>query len=325
MRKLLLFLLGLVLGALLLVGGLRIAAALREAQPLAAVLPAEGQLIETEAGSLFVQDLGPRDGPVLLFLHGTAAWSGLWRPTLEAMAGQGYRAIALDMPPFGFSQRDPAGRYDRAHQAQVVHALIRALQIRPVLVAHSFGAGPGVEAVMQTPGAFAGLVVVDGALAIGAQPSQLPLPLRSDWMRQAGIAVTATNPMMTRRLLASFLHVKSAATDEVVDILQRPMTRQGSTAAFADWLPSLLTVPSDALSIRPDSYRDLCLPTVFLWGQEDTVTPLEQGRQAAGLVPGAALLVMPNTGHIPQIETPAPFLDALQQGLRRIKAADPPC
>lgn len=326
MRRFLLFLLGLVLGVILSVAGFRIAAALRETEPLEAVLPAEGRLVQTDVGALFVQEAGPPDGPVLLFLHGTAAWLGLWRPVLDEMADRGYRAIALDMPPFGFSQRDPAGRYDRPRQAEVVLALTRALDIRPVLVAHSFGAGPGVEAAMRAPEAFAGLVVVNGALGIGAGPGALPLPLRSDWLRQLGIASTASNPLMTRRLLASFLYVRSAATEEVAAVLQRPLVRQGSTAAYADWLPALLSAAPDAISHNADAYAGLCrLPTAFLWGGKDSVTPLTQGRQAAALVPGAALIVIGNVGHIPQIEAPEAFLSALQLGLDRIKTGGPAC
>ncbi|TRW95071.1 alpha/beta hydrolase [Paracoccus sp. M683] len=327
MRRVLYFFLGLLIGVVLVAAGFRVAAALRESDPLQVVLPAEGRIVQTDAGALHVIEMGPPDGPPLLFLHGTAAWSGLWQPVLGAMAAQGYRAIALDMPPFGFSERSPGDSHDRAAQAARILALLKALQVRPVLVAHSFGAGPGVEAVMQAPDAFAGLVVVDGALGIGgaAGSADLPLPLKNRFLREVIVANTVTNPFLTRRLLASFLHVKSAATEEVATVLRQPMTRQGSTAAFAAWLPSLLVPDRGAQSVRAASYGALCLPTVFLWGAEDTVTPLDQGREAAALVPGAALLVMSGVGHIPQLEAPDVFLTALGMALDRVEGRGPTC
>lgn len=297
--------------------GFRGSAAFRETQTLAAVLPDSGKLVDTAEGRMFVQDHGPKDGTVLLFLHGTAAWSGLWQPTLEAMGTRGYRAIGFDMPPFGFSERAVDGDYSRARSADRVLALTRAMGIRPVLVAHSFGAGAGVEAALRNPDAFAALVVVDGALGLESHltAKPLPLPLRSATLREVALSATATNPLLTKRLVKSLIHLKEAATDEVVAVLQRPMVRQGSTPAFADWLPTLLVPPTDARSTRPEAYRALTLPTTFLWGAEDNVTPLDQGQALAALVPGAELIVLPGLGHIPQLEGPPQFEAALASAL----------
>ncbi|NAZ18014.1 alpha/beta hydrolase, partial [Glutamicibacter soli] len=126
MRRVLYFFLGLLIGVVLVAAGFRVAAALRESDPLQVVLPAEGRIVQTDAGALHVIEMGPPDGPPLLFLHGTAAWSGLWQPVLGAMAAQGYRAIALDMPPFGFSERSPGDSHDRAAQAARILALLKA-------------------------------------------------------------------------------------------------------------------------------------------------------------------------------------------------------
>ncbi|GFE51235.1 alpha/beta hydrolase [Roseobacter cerasinus] len=308
-RLILVFLIGLIAVPL----GFRGAATLRETQPLAAVLPDSGRLVATTEGQIFVLEYGPKDGTVLLFLHGTAAWSGLWQPTLETMAALGYRAIGFDMPPFGFSERAADGDYSRTRSADRLLALIQTMEIRPVLVAHSFGAGAGVEAAMRDPDAFAGLVVVDGALGLDSHLTDkpLPLPLRSATMREMALSATATNPLLTKRLLKSLIHVKEAASDEVVAVLQRPMVRMGSTAAFAEWLPALLVPPIEARSTHPEAYRALTLPTAFLWGEKDSVTPLNQGEILAALVPGAKLSVLPGLGHIPQVEGPAQFEAAL--------------
>ena len=325
MRRVGLGLLWLLIAACVIVVGFRLTAAIRETGSIEALRPEDGQLIATKLGTLHVLDLGPRDGPVLLFLHGAGAWSGLWRPVLQDMAAAGYRAIAVDMPPFGFSQRDPAGDYGRPRQADRILALLEALDIRPVLVGHSFGAGPGVEAVMRDPGRFAGLVIVDGALGIGGQGAALPAPLRSQVLREAAVSLTATNPLLTRRLLLSLIHVQEAATNEVVAVLQLPMRLSGSTAAFATWLPALLQPGTDARSTVAENYQALCLPTVLIWGEQDTVTPLDQGRRAVALVPGAELITLPDVGHIPQIEAPNALLDALTLALGRLRGATLAC
>lgn len=311
-------LLGLVLVAVAVPVGFRIAAALRETGE--AALPEGGRLVETATGRVFVMELG--QGPPVLFVHGTAAWSGLWKPTLEAVAQAGYRAIAFDLPPFGFSDRAEDTDYSRTAQARRILALVEALTVKPVLVAHSFGAAPGVEAVMTDPGAFAGLVVVDGAVGLGSHAAPRPLPalLRPLWLRELVVASTVTNPLLTRRLLAGLLHVKAAATPEIAELLQRPMVRQGSTPAFAEWLPTLLVPETQAKGTRAESWAALPVGVELIWGDQDTVTPLSQGQALAALAPGARLQVLTGVGHIPQIEAPEPFRAALIDALARIIA-----
>ncbi len=293
----------------------RVAAHLRETEPLEAAVPKEGRLIETAMGGVFVLEEGDGDAPVVLFAHGTAAWSGLWQPVLEEIGAGGWRAVAFDMPPFGFSERARDGDYSRTRQAERILALVDALDTQPILVAHSIGAGPGVEAVMQRPDAFAGLVVVDGALGLNSHGKDLPLPLRFGPLREAVTALTMNNPLLTGTFLRQLIHVDAAATDEVLTVLKAPFIRQGTTESYADWVPSLLVPPQDALSTRSESYAALSLPAAYIWGEEDTVTPLGQGDELTRLTPGARLLTIPDSGHIPQIETPDAFLLVLRDAL----------
>lgn len=93
-------------------------------------------------------------------------------------------------------------------------------------------------------------------------------------------------------------------------MLNRPGRRAGTTAALADWLPSLLVPSTGTLSTTPEGWQALDLPLAFLWGDRDTATPLAQGQRLAELT-GAPLSILPEVGHIPQIEVPAEFQAAL--------------
>ena len=292
-------------------------AMLRETSDLSAVVPAHGTLIQTASGAIFVQEAGPPDGPILLFAHGTAAWSELWRPTMDAMAEQGYRAIGFDMPPFGFSDHFADGIYTRETLAQVILDLIDAMQIKPILVAHSFGAGPGVEAVMIDQSKFAGLVVVAGAIGLDSHldPKKLPRPIRPAVLREIAVAATMNNPLLTRRLLAGLIHVKSAATPARARFLALPFQRNNTTTAYAAWLPVLLSTQESALSVRPENYAALTLPVAYIWGDQDTVTPIQQGNALAQITPGASMHSLMDVGHIPQIEAADAFNRTLSQAV----------
>ena len=312
MRTLVAILVILVSLSVVLLVGLRVAAMIREVGVLPVRVPEEGRMVETALGPIYVEELGPEGGAPVLLVHGSVGWSRMWRPTSEALAASGYRAIAFDMPPMGWSFRDPAGDYSRQTQGRRLLALVEALGIKPILIAHSFGAGPAAEAAMMQPEAFAGLVVVSGAIGLGRDGGRQtpPWPLGYPFLRELAISATVTNPPALGPMLRQFLYRKEAATPEVLDMLNRPNRRAGTTAALAAWLPSLLVPPAGAASARPEAWQSLGLPLALVWGDRDTATPLEYGQGLAALT-GAPLSILADVGHIPQIEAPAEFQAAL--------------
>src|SRR5215212_6297719 len=78
---------------------------LRETETRQEAAPSTGRFVQAGDVELFIQEMGPVDGQVILLIHGTAAWSALWRETMTPLAAAGYRCIAIDIPPFGFSER----------------------------------------------------------------------------------------------------------------------------------------------------------------------------------------------------------------------------
>jgi pimeloyl-ACP methyl ester carboxylesterase len=319
MRMLVAFLVILVSLATVLLLGLRLAAMIREVGVLPLRPPEEGRMVETTLGPIYVEEFGPAAGRPLLLVHGAMGWSRLWRPTSEALAAQGYRAIAFDMPPMGWSFRDEGGDYSRQAQAKRLLALVEALGVRPVLIAHSFGAGSAAEAAMLEPDAFAGLVVVSGMIDLGRDGSgRAPSwPLGHPFMRELAVAATLTNPSATGPMLRRLLHRKEAVTPDLLQMLKRPLSRKGTTAALADWMPGLMVPPTGALSTRRENWQDLPLPLAFLWGDRDPATPLRDGQDLAALT-GAPLSILADTGHIPQIEAPVEFQAALIAALSKM-------
>ncbi len=167
---------------------------------------------------------------------------------------------------------------------------------------------------MQAPDRVRALVLVDAALAIAADdatptpPSPLVRALLAFGpVRRGLVASFLTNPAFTRRLLQGFVADPAVATDARVAVYQRPLDVVGTTAAVADWLPELIAPPAPSRSESPLAYRTLAMPVVAMWGARDTVTPVAQGERIVRLVPHGRLAVLPEVGHIPQIEDPEAF------------------
>lgn len=298
---------------------LRIAAMNREVTEASELFLTESRTYETVHGEIHALEFGPENGVPVLLIHGSVGWSGLWSDTLTFLSDEGYRAIAIDLPPMGLSERFEGMDYSRQAQGLRILAVAEALDEAPIVVAHSFGAGGAVEALMAGPERFKGAVIVAGALALGKDGTgqQMPLPLQPKLVREAALSASVTNPYVTKMLVQQFVHRKDRVTGEIVDLLEYPFVRNGTTEALADWLPTLLVPPRGAASTAPERYGDIGLPVSLIWGREDTVTPPPQGEALSNALGGAPIFWMDATGHIPQIEDPAIFHQLLAEALAR--------
>ncbi len=279
--------------------------------------PPGTQMIATPTGAMAIHVSGPADGPRLLIVHGTAAWGGFWRDSAAVLAANGWRVIAVDLPPFGWSDHDPQARYDRSSQAERLAAVIAATGAGPVrVVAHSFGAGAATELALRHPDRVSGLVLVDGALGkldAAAEPA-VAKALRVEPFAQLVTAASLTNPAALPPFVRSLMARKDKAAPWI-DTLRQPMTRDGTTAAYAAWLPNLFTVQDGAKSRSSRALARIAVPVAIIWGGADKVTPIDQGRRLASLMRARSLAVLPGVGHVPHVEDPAAFDSALAKAL----------
>jgi pimeloyl-ACP methyl ester carboxylesterase len=307
-------LLALVLLVLVVIASFRLAAAMRETATRDELAPADGRLIETGSGRVFLQEKGPAAGVPIVLVHGTAAWSELWRDTIDALAAAGFHVIALDMPPFGFSDRP--GDYTRSRQAARVSDVLTKLQApSAIIVGHSFGAGSAIEFAMQYPARSRALVLVDAALGLTSPPSDTPVFLRPSWVREVLVSLTVTNPLATKKLLQSLIEKKDRALPQYIEILQRPTRLRDSTPDIANWLYYFAGSDVAAQSADSAAYTRLKIPVAIVWGEKDSVTPMDQAKDLQRRLPQATLTVLPGLGHIPQIEDPDAFNTTLLKAI----------
>lgn len=292
---------------------LRAAAAWREGE---AEPPAGLTYFDAPGARVAARVSGPATGTPVILVHGTAAWSGFWSEVADHLARRGFRVVAVDVPPFGWSGRDPAERYDRGAQAQRLAAVAAALGRPPVVVAHSFGAGPATEFALREPRMLQGLVLVDAALGQFDAPGEAPVAraLRVQPLAELTTAATMTNPAALGPLLRSMIARKDQA-ERWLPVLRQPMRREGATPAYAAWLPNLFAAQDGALSRRSVNLRRIQVPVALIWGEADTVTPPEQGRRLRAMTRARSLRMLPGIGHIPHIEDPQAFRLALDGAL----------
>ena len=264
---------------------------------------------------------------MLLLVHGTGAWSGTWFELPPALAAAGWRVVAVDLPPFGFSAAN--GRpgeldYSRTAQADRLLRLIASLADagEVTLVGHSFGAGPALEAAMRSPSRLRRLVLVNPALGLGPAGEARPAPgsrlggmaLGRRDVRSTLISGSRTYPDFTARLSQLRSHRQGGGDARARCRLSVPMRGSTSapTSATGYTFASAGCEPAASLDpLKLTAWAANAPPVVLLWGSEDTVTPLAQARALLRWMPGAILVELPGLGHIPHIEDPAAFATAL--------------
>ena len=195
--------------ALAIVGlvAFRVAAAMREAgRPIEAA--GAGARYQIVSGlRIHYREWGPADGKSLLLVPGTMAWSGTWNDIAEPLGKLGYRVVALDLPPFGFSDRPSNADYSRAATAKLILGFANTVGLnRFALGVHSYGGGAAIEAAFAAPERINALILLDVALGLGKPYTKPPLLKPLEWqpLRNLVISATFTNPLMIGKGLRDF-------------------------------------------------------------------------------------------------------------------------
>ncbi len=292
---------------------------MRESRTAEAVAP-PGRFMKTRDAQVFVMQEGSKEGQHVVLIHGTGAWSEIWRATINALAAERFNVTTVDIPPFGFSEKlKGPDSYAVEKQADRLLDALGSLGIRKaVIVCHSVGCRPAMEAALKQPDTIEKLVLVDPALGF-AEDRNNPhfeqknpglvarIFLSAGILRDAVTAAYGTSSFSIKPLFSSFVHNKAAVDDERLAMLKRPLVIKGMTAAEGDWLENLVVSPEYGLFTDFGSYRKIGVPVFIMWGREDTITPLWQAEALTHLFQHASLSVIGDCGHIPYIESPDAF------------------
>lgn len=119
-------------------------------------------------------DEGPRNGEVILCMHGQPSWSYLYRKMIPILVEAGFRVIAPDLIGFGKSDK-PADIDDYTYQGHVdwMNQWFRALDISDVtLMCQDWGGLTGLRVVADNADLFARLVIANTGLPSSASVSE---------------------------------------------------------------------------------------------------------------------------------------------------------
>jgi len=239
-------------------------------------------------------------GTPIVLLSGFAEPSWVWHEVGPLLA-QGHRVFAVDLPPFGFSQR--RGPYTLSHWEELVRGFAERFGlVRPILVGHSLGAAIVVRYALAYPHGTAGIVLLDGDALPVAGPGWFARLLLPPWYTSVFRIVTGADWIVRRVVSGAWPHAR--LTHAVLANFEAPFRVAGTDAAFRSLLGSGIQGVSTADLEHVRTRR------LVVWGAQDTVDSVAAGRKSAGLL-HARFVLVPNAGHLAMLGAPAAVAAAI--------------
>lgn len=274
----------------------------------------EMQYIEVNGDRIAYRDEGA--GEVLLLVHGMAGSSQTWRDLIPGLA-QNYRVIAPDLLGHGESDK-PRADYSLGGFAEWLRTLLDALGIaRATVIGQSLGGAIAMQFAYQYRQRCERLVLIGSC---GLEP-ELNLALRVLSAPGAELVLPAVAPQPVRdignlfRSLLASAGLRSPEGDELwstVSSLGDGATRD----AFLRTLRSVVDYRGQAVAAMNQLHLSAQLPVLLIWGERDWVVPVSHGHAAHDALPNSRLVVLPDVGHFPHVESPALVLDLVHGFLK---------
>lgn len=220
-------------------------------------------------------------GRPLLFLHGWGGRGSSFGPVWHYFA-RSFRVYAPDLPGFGESEGPPEG-WGVADYTAFVARFLEEMEAGPVdLIAHSFGGRIALMLAARAPEKLRKMVLV------GSAGIRLSLPWRARLRRglfKALKRVAASPPL--RQYQAGLLEWAVGKWGS------RDYQQAGSLRETF-----VKVVNEDLRPLLPQ----IAVPTLLIWGENDTETPVQLGQIMAREIPTAQLVILENAGHFAYLD-----------------------
>ena len=235
------------------------------------------------------------NGPAMILMHGWGC-NGSTIQTIANIAAEQHTVYNIDLPGFGGSS-EPATVWDVNDYTVMLEHFVASLNIKnPIILGHSFGGRVGI--LYSSRNSVDKLVLVDSA---GVKP-------RRSFRYYLKVYTFKLGKMVTRLLVG-----KETAAARI----EQMRKRNGSSdyAMASPMMRSILVkvVNEDLKHVMPS----INVPTLLIWGENDTATPLRDAKIMERLIPDAGLVSFPGCGHYSFLDNPYQFAAVLRSFINK--------
>ncbi|HPA02360.1 MAG TPA: alpha/beta fold hydrolase [Chiayiivirga sp.] len=248
-------------------------------------------------------DEGPRDGEVVVMLHGNPSWSYYWRKLVSGLSDR-WRCIVPDHVGMGLSDKpgDEAYAYTLASRIEDLAALLDHLGIagKVTLAVHDWGGMIGFGWALRDPSRVARLVILNTAAF--PLPAEKPMPWQLRLGRDSRLGALAIRGFNAFSSAASFVGVETRMPSDVRAAYVAPYDSWANRIATLRFVQDIPLGPDDrAWPIVEESGRRLHefadRPALLAWGLRDFVFDAHFLRGFEQRLPNAESLIFDDAGH----------------------------
>ena len=235
--------------------------------------------VSIEGQEIFYREAGPKDGPVILLLHGFPTSSSMFRNLIPLLAGK-YHVVAPDYPGFGQSSSpDPTTfKYTFDHLAEIVDQLTHALKVEKfALYVQDYGAPIGYRIASAHPERITAIVAQNGNAYVDGLPEPYWKPIRAYW--------ADPSPKMRAEIAKAALTLEGYKSQYLIGVknpelinpdtwtldlasLNRPGNRDAQLNLLFDYQNNLPLYPK-----WQNYFRTSQPPMLIAWGKNDVCFP----------------------------------------------------
>lgn len=248
------------------------------------------------------------EGSPVVLVHGTPAWSYLWRHVVPVLARH-HTVHVWDMLGFGDSRPAEGVVPSIARQATTLAELVDHWGLAaPSLVGHDIGGGVVLRAHVVDGVPARRLALLDAAV-IG--PWNTPF---TEHMQRHSEAYRTMPTQVFDDIIRPRLHsaVDRGLPPDVLDEYLRPWAGRAGQERWVDQVVGVSHTDTAEVVERLDRLR---VPTLVLWGEQDTWLTPDVGHRLAAAIPGAHLRIVPAAGHFLPEDAPDVVADAILRHL----------
>ncbi|WP_420408607.1 alpha/beta fold hydrolase [Hoeflea sp.] len=235
--------------------------------------PQMGSLLTIAGGSIHYTDHGPRDGKVVVLIHGLAGNMRNFNYGMIEDLSRDFRVITIDRPGSGYSTRQSDDLATLPAQSKMVWAFLDQIGAeKPVLVGHSLGGALSLAMAIDRKGAVGALALLAPLTQAVPEPPQVfkPLRIKSPMVRRT-IGHTLAVPI-ARMTSKTVVREVFAPEEPPADFLSRGGGILGMRPkAFITASADLVGVHTSMAAQTARYASDLDVPGGILFGADDNL------------------------------------------------------
>lgn len=227
----------------------------------------------------------------VVLLHGWGCSIQLMQPIAQMLEGS-MRVLCVDFPGFGESGRPPEPWGVPEYAACLLELLQKEDFLPCCVIAHSFGARVAIYLAARDQSLFEKMILT-GAAGIRKPQTEEGKQRQEAFRRQKEIA----GKLRATKVLAPL-------ADRMEEKAREKYGSRDYNALDPEMRKTFVKVISLDLT---DNLSHIHAPTLLVWGDKDTETPLWMGQKMEQLIPDAGLAVFENGTHFAYLEQRARF------------------